>query len=67
LERRQEFLRLEARGFPLYELVKYLSEKYHTSERNIYYDAETRNTWSPVLTQLLSNSLLTKNKNKKHT
>ena len=29
-----------------------LSEKYHTSERNIYYDAETRDTWQPVLTQL---------------
>jgi hypothetical protein len=33
--------------------VKVLSEKYHTSERNIYYDAETRETWQPVLTQLL--------------
>jgi len=32
--------------------VKLLSEKYQTSERNIYYDAETRNTWQPVLTQL---------------
>jgi GTPase SAR1 family protein len=32
--------------------VKLLSEKYRTSERNIYYDAETRNTWQPVLTQL---------------
>jgi hypothetical protein len=32
--------------------VKLLSEKYQTSERNIYYDAETRDTWQPVLTQL---------------
>ncbi|MGA2523275.1 MAG: hypothetical protein ABSF65_03875 [Candidatus Bathyarchaeia archaeon] len=32
--------------------MKVLSEKYQTSERNIYYDAETRNTWQPVLTQL---------------
>jgi hypothetical protein len=32
--------------------VKLLSEKYQTSERNIYYDAETRNTWQLVLTQL---------------
>jgi bacterioferritin (cytochrome b1) len=31
--------------------VKVLSEKYQTSERNIY-DAETRDTWQPVLTQL---------------
>ena len=32
--------------------MKLLSEKYQTSERNIYYDAETRDTWQPVLTQL---------------
>ena len=52
LERRLDYLRLEAKGFSLCEAVKYLSEKYHTSERNIYYDAETRDTWQPVLTQL---------------
>ena len=52
LERRLEFLKLEAKGFSLCEIVKILSEKYRTSERNIYYDAETRDTWQPVLTQL---------------
>jgi hypothetical protein len=52
VERRLEFLKLEAKGFSLCESVKLLSEKYQTSERNIYYDAETRNTWQPVLTQL---------------
>ena len=52
VERRLEFLRLEAKGFSLCEIVKLLSEKYQTSERNIYYDAETRGTWQPVLTQL---------------
>ena len=52
LERRLEFLKLEAKGFSLCEIVKVLSEKYHTSERNIYYDAETRDSWQPVLTQL---------------
>ena len=52
LERRLEFLKLEAKGFSLCEIVKVLSEKYQTSERNIYYDAETRDTWQPVLTQL---------------
>jgi hypothetical protein len=52
LERRLEFLKLEAKGFSLCEIVKILSEKYQTSERNIYYDAETRDTWQPVLTQL---------------
>ncbi len=52
VERRLEFLRLEAKGFSLPEVVKILSEKYRTTERNIYYDAETRETWQPVLTQL---------------
>ena len=52
IERRLEFLKLEAKGFSLCEIVKVLSEKYRTSERNIYYDAENRNTWQPVLTQL---------------
>lgn len=52
IERRLEFLKLEAKGFSLCEIVKLLSEKYQTSERNIYYDAETRNSWQPVLTQL---------------
>jgi hypothetical protein len=52
LERRLEFLKLEAKGFSLCEIVKLLSEKYHTSERNIYNDAENRRTWQPVLTQL---------------
>jgi hypothetical protein len=54
LERRLEFLNLEAKGFSLCEIVKLLSEKYQTSERNIYYDAETRETWQPVLTQLFN-------------
>jgi hypothetical protein len=52
VERRLEFLKLEAKGFSLCEIVKILSEKYQTSERNLYYDAENRGTWQPVLTQL---------------
>lgn len=52
VERRLEFLKLEANGFSLCEIVKLLSEKYQTSERNLYYDAETRDTWQLVLTQL---------------
>ena len=52
VERRLEFLKLEAKGFSLCEIVKLLSEKFQTSDRNIYYDAETRETWQPVLTQL---------------
>src|SRR5450759_247466 len=52
VERRLEFLKLEAKGFSLCEIVKLLSEKYQTSERTLYYDAENRGTWQPVLTQL---------------
>lgn len=52
IERRLEFLKLEGMGFSLCEIVKALSKKYHKSERMIYYDAETRGTWQPVLTQL---------------
>jgi hypothetical protein len=52
LERRLEFLKLEAKGFSLCEIVKLLSEKYQTSERSVYNDAENRRTWQPVLTQL---------------
>ena len=52
LERRRKFLKLEARGFSLCEIVQILCEKHQTSERNIYHDAETRDTWQPVLTQL---------------
>lgn len=51
IKRRLDFLKLEARGFSLCEIVKVLSEEYQASERNIY-DAETRDTWQPVLTQL---------------
>ena len=52
IERRLEFLKLEAKGFSLCEIVKLLSEKFQTSERNIYYDAENRSTWQPALIQL---------------
>lgn len=52
IERRLEFLKLEANGFSLCEIVKILSEKYRKTERSIYYDAETRDTWQPLYTQL---------------
>jgi hypothetical protein len=52
IERRLEFLKLEALGFSLCEIVKTLSEKWQKTERSIYYDAETRETWQPLLTQL---------------
>ncbi|MGE5637591.1 MAG: hypothetical protein ACM3WQ_02695 [Chloroflexota bacterium] len=42
-ERGLEFLKLEAKGFSLCEILKVLSEEYQTSERNSYCDTETCN------------------------
>jgi hypothetical protein len=39
IERRLEFLKLEAKGVSLCEIVKLLSEKYQTYERNTYYSS----------------------------
>lgn len=52
VERRLEFLKMEAIGFSLCEIVKHLAKKYHKTERMIYYDAKTRGTWQPLYTQL---------------
>jgi len=52
IERRLEFLKLEAEGFSLCEIVKELSKKYQKTERTVYYDASTRETWQPLYTQL---------------
>ena len=51
IERRLDFLTLEAEGFSLCEIVKELSVKYRKKERTIYYDAETRCTWQPLYVQ----------------
>jgi len=52
IERRLEFLKKEAEGFSLCEIVKELSKKYQKTERTVYYDASTRETWQPLYTQL---------------
>ena len=52
IERRLEFLKKEAEGFSLCEIVKELSKKYQKTERTLYYDASTRETWQPLYTQL---------------
>ncbi len=39
-------------GFDQSEIVKQLSEKYCCSDRNVYYDFETREDWQPALQQL---------------
>ena len=52
IERRLEFLKKEAEGFSLCEIVKELSKKYQKTERPLYYDASTRETWQPLYTQL---------------
>ena len=51
IERRLEFLKIEAEGFSLCEIVKELSKKYRKTERTVYYDASTRETWQPLYTQ----------------
>lgn len=52
IERRLNFLKKEAEGFSLCEIVKELSKKYQKTERTVYYDASTRETWQPLYTQL---------------
>ena len=52
IERRLDFLNKEAEGFSLCEIVKELSQKYQKTERTVYYDASTRETWQPLYTQL---------------
>ena len=52
IERRLDFLNKEAEGFSLCEIVKELSKKYQKTERTLYYDASTRETWQPLYTQL---------------
>jgi len=47
-----DFLKLEAKGFFLCEIMKHLSEKYQTTERNMCYYVETCDIWQPVFTQL---------------
>ena len=51
VERRLELLNLEGSGFSMCEIVKYLSVKWHKTERTIYYDFETRETWQPLFSQ----------------
>ena len=51
VERRLELLKLEGIGCSMCEIVKILSEKWHKTERTIYYDFETRTTWQPLFTQ----------------
>ena len=52
IERRLDFLNKEAEGFSLCEIVKELAKKYRKTERTLYYDASTRETWQPLYTQL---------------
>ena len=51
VERRLELLKLEAMGYYQAEIVKELSVKWHKTERTIYYDFETRETWQPLFSQ----------------
>ena len=51
IERRLELLNLEGMGFYQAEIVKELSVKWHKTERTIYYDFETRETWQPLFSE----------------
>jgi len=44
LKIRLDFLKLEVKGFFLCGIMKTLSKKYQSSERNIHYDVEICNT-----------------------
>lgn len=50
-ERRLELLKMEGMGFSKAEVVKLQAEKWHKSERAIWYDFETRTTWQPLFNQ----------------
>jgi septum formation topological specificity factor MinE len=52
LERRLEILKLEGNGLEPCEIVKELSVKYRVSERAIYKDFESRNSWQPQLQEM---------------
>ena len=47
-ERRLELLKMEGMGFSKAEIVKIQAEKWHKTERAIWYDFETRKTWQPL-------------------
>ena len=47
--RRLELLKLEGLGFSQAEIVKELSVKCTCSERTVYNDFETRESWQPVV------------------
>ena len=56
-ERRFELLRMEGSGFNESEIVKHLSQKYQVSERQVYYDFETRPSWQPAYQQFKKNEM----------
>lgn len=51
-DRRLELLKMEGIGASPNDIVKELAGKYHVSERQIYYDFESRSVWQPKLLQL---------------
>jgi hypothetical protein len=49
VSRRLELLKLEGLGFSQAEIVKELSQKLTCSQRTVYNDFETRESWQPVV------------------
>ncbi len=59
--RRLELLKLEGLGFSQAEIVKELSVKCTCSERTVYSDFETRESWQPILQSVIKpNAVLLK-------
>jgi hypothetical protein len=52
--RRLELLKLEGLGFSQAEIVKELSVKCACSERTVYSDFETRESWQPTLQSVVN-------------
>ena len=52
--RRLELLKLEGLGFSMAEVVKELSVKCACSERTVYGDFESRESWQPILQSVVN-------------
>jgi transcriptional antiterminator len=53
VSRRLELLKLEGLGFSQAEIVKELSQKLTCSQRTVYNDFETRESWQPVVQSVI--------------
>ena len=54
VSRRLELLKLEGLGFSQAEILKELSQKSTCSERTVYRDFESRDSWQPILQSVVN-------------